>query len=89
MALFASTAGWNTAAALTAIVCYVSLCRGLRFLRRNQQHAQMPYKTPADFQNMTAEDAWHIVRYAQSLEFPWMTGKALSFALFRWAHWPS
>lgn len=65
--------------------CYIALCKILRYLRRDQQHSQMPYKTREDFQKMTAEDAWQIIKYVQSLEFPWITKKALSFALFRYA----
>ncbi|KZM28588.1 uncharacterized protein EKO05_0001432 [Ascochyta rabiei] len=68
---------------ITMLVCYVSLCRGLRYLRRDQQHSQTPYKTREDFRKMTAEDAWQIANYVQSLEFPWITKKALSFALFK------
>ncbi|KAL6704785.1 hypothetical protein ACN47E_007589 [Coniothyrium glycines] len=69
--------------AVAVFACYVSLCRGLRYLRRDDRHAQSPYQTREDFRNMTGEDAWTIVKYVQGLEFPWMTGKALSFALFR------
>ncbi|KAL1604661.1 hypothetical protein SLS59_003856 [Nothophoma quercina] len=32
---------------------------------------------------MSAEEAWQIIKYVQSQEFPWMTKKALSFALFK------
>ncbi|KAJ4361160.1 hypothetical protein N0V95_002129 [Ascochyta clinopodiicola] len=43
----------------------------------------MPYKVREDFRKMTAEDAWQITKYVQSLEFPWLSKKALSFALFK------
>lgn len=66
------------------IACYIALCRGLRYLRRDREHYQRAYKTREDFQKMTAEDAWQIVKYVQSLEFPWITEQALSFALFRY-----
>lgn len=69
---------------LGLFVCYVVSCRRLRYLRRDYRYAQSPYKTRDDFKKMTAEDAWAIVQYVQALEFPWMTTKALSFALFRW-----
>lgn len=75
--------GPTTATALAVFVGYVTLCRSLRYLRRNQQHAQTPYKTREDFKNMTSEDAFQIVKYVQSLEFPFITGKALAFALFK------
>ncbi|KAF2131317.1 hypothetical protein P153DRAFT_355128 [Dothidotthia symphoricarpi CBS 119687] len=75
--------GFRATTCLGALVCYVALCRGLRYLRRDRKHAQLPYKTREDFQKMTAEDAWQIIRYVQSLEFPWMSGKALAFALFK------
>jgi hypothetical protein len=32
---------------------------------------------------MTAEDAFHIAYYVQSLKFSGITGKALTFVLFR------
>lgn len=73
----------TTQAGVGLFVCYVALCRGLRYVRRNQRHARSPYKTREDFKKMTGEDAWEIVKYVQGMEFPWMTGKALSFALFR------
>ncbi|KAJ4367692.1 hypothetical protein N0V83_007277 [Neocucurbitaria cava] len=75
--------GSRATTGLGVLVCYIALCRGLRYLRRDTKHTQLPYKTREDFMKMTAEDAWEIVRYVQSLEFPWMTGKALSFALFK------
>lgn len=62
----------------------MALCRALRYLRRDRKHAQLPYKTREDFKTMTAEDAWQITRYIQSLEFPWMSGKSLAFALFKY-----
>ncbi|CAI6246906.1 unnamed protein product [Periconia digitata] len=68
---------------LAAFAGYVILCRTLRFLRRNRKHAHFPYKTRKDFSNMTADDAWQIVRYCMSLEFPLVSEKALEFALFR------
>lgn len=78
--------GLRTTVIVGVVVCYVALCRALRCLRRDQQHSQMPYKTREDFKKMTAEDAWQIIKYVQSLEFPWMTKKALSFALFKYVH---
>jgi hypothetical protein len=65
------------------LACYIALCRSLRYLRRNTRHASSPYKTREDFKKMTAEDAFEIAYYVQGLEFPWKTGKALSFVLFR------
>ncbi|KAF1936556.1 hypothetical protein EJ02DRAFT_438460 [Clathrospora elynae] len=73
----------KTTVATGALVCYIALCRGLRYLRRDRRHASSPYKTREDFKRMTAEDAYQITYYIQALEFPWMTGKALNFALFR------
>jgi hypothetical protein len=60
-----------------------ALCRGLRFVRREEKHALFPYKTREDFKKMTTEDAFEIVRYVQGLEFPFLSGKALAFALFK------
>jgi hypothetical protein len=71
------------------LVCYIALCESLRYLRRNIRHAAFPYKTREDFKTMTAEDAFHIAYYVQGLGFPWTTGKALSFVLFRWGTLPS
>lgn len=84
MVQFQQKLGPRATTSLGVLVCYIALCRGLRYLRRNRKHAQSAYKTREDFQKMTSEDAWEIVKYVQSLEFPWMTGKALSFALFRY-----
>ncbi|XPS98072.1 hypothetical protein M3J09_007286 [Ascochyta lentis] len=75
--------GLRATTVVAVLTCYIALCRGLRYLRRDQQHLQMPYKIREDFRKMTAEDAWKITKYVQSLEFPWMTKKALSFALFK------
>lgn len=75
--------GSTTATGLAVFVGYATLCRSLRYLRKNQKHAQTPYKTREDFKNMTAEDAFQIAKYVQTLEFPFTTVKALSFALFK------
>jgi hypothetical protein len=64
---------------------YVALCTALRYQRRDKKHAEMPYKTREDFKNMTGDDAWMIVQYIMSLEFPFLSEKALSFALFKYA----
>lgn len=68
---------------LVVLVAYVSLSRGFRYWRRDKKHAQYPYKTREDFKDMTAEDAFKIMQYVQSLEFPLISTKALAFALFR------
>jgi hypothetical protein len=73
----------KTTAVIIWVCCYVALCRGLRYLRRDCKHAQYPYKTRQDFAKMTAEDAWAIHKYIISLEFPFISEKALQFALFR------
>jgi hypothetical protein len=72
-----------TALVATGITAYVVLCRSIRYLRCNRKHAQYPYQTRADMAKMTTQDAFEIVKYIYSLEFPWMVGKSLSFALFR------
>jgi hypothetical protein len=77
--------GPRTTTGIAIFVAYVALCRGLRYLRRDWRHAQAPYKTREDFKKMTAEDAWEIVRYVQGTEFPFTSGKALAFALFKCA----
>ncbi|KAF2272556.1 uncharacterized protein EI97DRAFT_426019 [Westerdykella ornata] len=69
--------------AVGVITVYISLCRALRFRRRDQEYAKYPYKTREDMAKMTTEHAWEIVRYITTLEFPLMAEKALQFALFR------
>lgn len=77
------TLGLPATAGVTALVAYVALCKGLRYVRQNQKHAQFPYKTRDDFKNMTGEDAFEIIKYVQGLEFPFMGITALQFALFK------
>lgn len=80
---FGNVPPWTTAV-VGVFAGYVALCKGLRYLRRDQQHSQRPYKTREDFQKMTAEDAWQIIKYVLSLEFPFTAKKALEFALFKY-----
>jgi hypothetical protein len=80
-----SRLGPQTTTGLAILVAYIALCRSLRYRRRDQKHAEYPYKTREDFKKMTAEHAWEITKYVQGLEFPWTSGKALAFALFKWA----
>ena len=47
---------------------------------------KFPYKTRADFANMTADEAQAIMRRLFECEFPFTGEKALQFALFRYAH---
>lgn len=74
----------RAATSVAVFAGFVALCRGLRYRRRNSEEARRPYKTREDFKKMTAEEAWDIVRYVQSCEFPWISKKALSFALFKY-----
>ncbi|KAF2833287.1 hypothetical protein CC86DRAFT_7713 [Ophiobolus disseminans] len=83
MEFITRTLGPRTTAGLAIFVTYVAICRGLRYVRRDRKHAQFPYKTREDYKKMTTEDAFEIVRYIQGLEFPFMSEKALSFALFK------
>jgi hypothetical protein len=69
---------------LAVLAGYLLLIRKIRHLRRDRKHAEFPYKTREDFSKMTGEDAWAIVKYCMSLEFPFMSEKALSFALFKY-----
>ncbi|KAK8240368.1 hypothetical protein HDK90DRAFT_548539 [Phyllosticta capitalensis] len=66
-----------------AIVCYILLCHALRFRRTNKKLASYPYRTRADYRNMTTQHAFEIQKYLFELEFPFTTNKALEFALFR------
>ncbi|ORY07774.1 hypothetical protein BCR34DRAFT_16984 [Clohesyomyces aquaticus] len=78
----ASLSFWPTAG-LVSLTGYILLCRSLRYLRRDRKYAEYPYKTREDFSKMTAQHAWEIVYYLNTLEFPFMIEKALQFALFR------
>ena len=44
-----------------------------------------PYKTRESFAKMTAHDAWAIQRDVLTLEFPFIGGKGLQYALFKYA----
>jgi hypothetical protein len=77
------TLGSRTATGVAVLVAYVTLCRSLRFWRRDTKHAQSPYQTRDDYKKMTAEDAFQIVQYVQGQEFPFISAKALGFALFK------
>lgn len=73
----------RSALAVAVVAGYVALCRALRYRTREKEHSQRPYRNREDLKKMTAEDAWEIVKYIQGREFPWISKKALSFALFR------
>jgi hypothetical protein len=77
------TLGPRMTTGLAVFVAYMTLCRSLRFLLRDRKHAQSPYKSRDDFKKMTAEDAFQIINYILGREFPWMSTKALAFALFK------
>lgn len=62
---------------------YLAYCSFFRFSRRNKKHALFPYPTRESFAKMTSEDAFQIVQYITTLEFPDLCEKALEFALFR------
>ncbi|KAL5116727.1 hypothetical protein ACEQ8H_005339 [Pleosporales sp. CAS-2024a] len=75
--------GLRASTGLALLVAYVTFCRGSRFWRRDKKHAAYPYVTREDLKKMNTEDAFEIVKYVQGLEFPFISNKALSFALFR------
>jgi hypothetical protein len=79
----ASPLATKTMVFIGVLVCYIALRRSLRYLRRNTRHASSPYRTREDFKKMTAEHVFERAYYVQGLEFPWTTGKTLSFVLFR------
>lgn len=83
MNFIVNTLGPRTTAGLAIFATYVAVCRGLRYRRRDKKHAQYPYKTQEDYSKMTGEDAFEIIEYVQGLEFPWLSEKALAFALFK------
>jgi hypothetical protein len=74
------------ATVVALLVGYVAFCRALRYVKRDKEHDQRPFKTREDFKKMTAEEAWQIIHYVQSQEFPWIIKKALSFALFKYVN---
>jgi hypothetical protein len=63
---------------------YLALVRLLRYRKRNSVARKFPYKTRADFKNMTADDAQAIVKLVFEVEFPFLAEKSLQFALFRY-----
>ncbi|KAK7606023.1 hypothetical protein JOL62DRAFT_560556 [Phyllosticta paracitricarpa] len=66
-----------------AFVCYLVLCRALRFRRTRKKLASYPYRTRADYRHMTAQHAFEIHKYLFELEFPLLANRSLEFALFR------
>ncbi|KAH8707485.1 hypothetical protein GQ44DRAFT_817462 [Phaeosphaeriaceae sp. PMI808] len=70
-------------AVLLPLAGYMLLCRLLRHLRETHMYYQYPYKTRESFAKMTAHDAWAIQRDVLTLEFPFIGGKGLQYALFK------
>ena len=68
---------------LGAGLSYLALVRLLRYRKRDSVARKFPYKTRADFKNMTADDAQAIVKLVFEVEFPFLAEKSLQFALFR------
>jgi len=62
---------------------YLALVRLLRYRKRNQIARKFPYKSRADFKNMTADEAQVIFKMVFETEFPFLAEKSLQFALFR------
>jgi hypothetical protein len=77
---------WQTA--LLTLFGYVLLCQVLRFQRLRQKQAMYPYKTRESFSKMTTQHAYEIQKYLYGVEFPFVTQKALEFALFRFVLLP-
>jgi hypothetical protein len=73
----------RTSIIVGGVAAYVTLCRLLRYARRDREHSKRPYHDVDSFQKMSGEDAWKIVKYVTSCEFPFTAEKALSFALFK------
>ena len=73
----------NARIAIYATVGWLALVRMLRYRRVNKMQRKYPYKTRADFKNMTAADATQIQLSIFEVEFPFTAEKALQFALFR------
>ncbi|KAF2003371.1 hypothetical protein P154DRAFT_105073 [Amniculicola lignicola CBS 123094] len=68
---------------IIGFLCYVLGCSVLRFRIRNSNHARRPYQSRPSFRHMTTHEAWEIVQYLITQEFPFTVAKALQFALFR------
>lgn len=66
-----------------AVAAYVATCRMLRYARRDREHSRRSYHDVESFQKMSATEAQEIVEYVISCEFPLLSEKALSFALFK------
>ncbi|GES63928.1 hypothetical protein ATETN484_0010000700 [Aspergillus terreus] len=72
-------------AVLLPLAGYMLLCRLLRHLRETLMYYHYPYKTRESYAKMTAHDAWEIQRDVLTLEFPFIGGKGLQYALFKYA----
>jgi hypothetical protein len=72
-------------AVLLPLAGYMLLCRFLRNLRETVMYYQYPYKTRESYAKMTSHDAWAIQRDVLTLEFPFIGGKGLQYALFKYA----
>ncbi|KAM5479319.1 hypothetical protein McanCB56680_005641 [Microsporum canis] len=70
-------------AVLLPLAGYMLLCRLLRHLRETLMYYRYPYKTRESYAKMTAHDAWAIQRDVLTLEFPFIGGKGLQYALFK------
>lgn len=73
----------RTSIIVGGVAAYITLCRLLRYARRDREHSQRSYHDVDSFQKMSGEDAWKIIKYVTSCEFPFTAEKALSFALFK------
>jgi len=73
----------RTSMIVGGVAAYITLCRLLRYARRDREHSERSYHDVDSFQKMSGEDAWKIVKYITSCEFPFIAEKALSFALFK------
>jgi len=67
---------------LPALVVYFLIQQRLRYSRARYLKKKYPY-TRDTFWRMTDHDAWEIQKNILQLEFPFISLKALQFALFR------
>jgi len=72
---------WQSFALLST--AYITLCQLLRYRTRDAIQSKYPYKTRQSFKSMTTQHAFEIQKAIFATEFPFMTEKALQFALFR------
>ncbi|KAF2091255.1 hypothetical protein K490DRAFT_54148 [Saccharata proteae CBS 121410] len=69
--------------AIPALVCYVFVCRSLRFRQRDEMQKKYGFHTRESLSKMTLTEAWEIQKWLGEQEFPKIISTSLFFALFK------